>query len=156
MFVFRVSRKSIFSDLNNLEVVTIRFCFQREERAISNSRIISVTETETTFTARARKPGEPRREITLDNKELIRRFLMHVLPEGFQKIRYYGFLNNRMKSKNLKLIFRLQGYQKFKRRYTDLSIEELLKTVWDFDIRICPECGTPSMRPLGRSYVPLC
>lgn len=124
--------------------------------AISNSRIISVTETETTFAARGRKFGEARREITLNNKEFIRRFLMHVLPEGFQKIRYYGFLNNRMKSENLKLIFKLQGYQKFKRRFTDLSIEELLKTVWDFDIRICPECGNLSMRPLGRSYVQLC
>ena len=124
--------------------------------AISNSRIISVTKTETTFTARGKKSGEPRREITLNNKEFIRRFLMHVLPEGFQKIRYYGFLNNRMKSKNLKLIFKLQGYQKIRRRYTDLSIEDLLKTVWDFDIRICPECGNRSMHPLGRSYVPLC
>ena len=124
--------------------------------AISNSRIISVTETATTFAARGRKSGEARREITLNNKEFIRRFLMHVLPEGFQKIRYYGFLNNRMKSKNLKLIFKIQGYQKFKRRYTDLSIEELLKTVWDLDIRICPECGNCSMRPLGRSYIPLC
>lgn len=34
--------------------------------------------------------------------------MMHVLPPGFQKIRYYGFLNNRSKKKNLKLIFRLQ------------------------------------------------
>ena len=77
---------------------------------------------------------------------------MHVLPSGFQKIRYYGFLNNRMKTKNLKLIFRLQGYQKFKRRYTDLSIAELLKAVWNFDIRICPECGCISMKQAGRTY----
>ncbi len=43
--------------------------------AISNSRIISVTDTYTTFTARGRKPGEPRRTITLSNEEFIRRFL---------------------------------------------------------------------------------
>ena len=62
------------------------------------------------------------------------------------------FLNNRMKSKNLKLIFKLQGYQKFKRKYTDLSIAELLKAVWNYDIRICPECGCASMEQLARTY----
>ena len=67
--------------------------------AISNSRILSVTETETSFTARGRLPGEPCRTVTLKNEEFIRRFLIHVLPSGFQKIRYYGFRNNRMKSK---------------------------------------------------------
>lgn len=120
--------------------------------AISNNRVLSVTQEETTFTARGIKPGEPKREITIPNSEFIRRFLMHVLPSGFQKIRYYGFLNNRMKTKNLKLIFRLQGYQKFKRKYMDLSIAELLKAVWDFDIRICPECGCVSMKQAGRAY----
>jgi len=67
--------------------------------AISNGRIISVNETEVTFSARGKKPGEPRRTITLSNEEFIRRYLMHVLPSGFQKIRYYGFLNNRKKLK---------------------------------------------------------
>ena len=81
--------------------------------AISNSRILSVTDSETTFSARAKNPGGHRRQISLKNEEFIRRFLMHVLPHGFQRIRYYGFLNNRMKSKNLKLIFKLQGYQRF-------------------------------------------
>lgn len=118
--------------------------------AISNSRILSVTETHTTFSARGRKPGEPKRQITIRNQEFIRRFLMHVLPSGFHKIRYYGFLNNRMKSRNLKQIFTLQGYQKFRKRYTGLSMEELLRAVWHFDIRICPECGHDTMKQLGR------
>lgn len=78
-------------------------------------------------------------------------FLMHVLPSGFQKIRYYGFLNNRMKAQNLKLIFKLQGYQRFKRRYSGLSMAELLKAVWNFDVCFCPECGCISMKPLGRT-----
>ena len=95
--------------------------------AISNSRIISVMDTHTTFSARGRKPGDSRRTITLGNEEFIRRFLMHVLPTGFQKVRYYGFLNNRMKSKNLKLIFKLQGYQKFKQRYAGIGMRELFK-----------------------------
>jgi hypothetical protein len=118
--------------------------------AISNSRILSVSESSVTFSARGRKPGDPKRSITLDNQEFIRRYLMHVLPSGFQKIRYYGFLNNRMKSKNLKVMFKLQGYQKFKRRYQGLTMQELLKAVWDFDIRACTECGCIGMRPLGR------
>ena len=122
--------------------------------AISNRRIISVDRQNTIFSARGKKPGEARRTITLANSEFIRRYLMHVLPSGFQKIRYYGFLNNRMKSVNLKLIFKLQGYQKFRQRYAGMSMTELLKAVWKFDICLCPECRHASMRPLGRRYVP--
>ena len=120
--------------------------------AISNSRIMDVTDKKVTFSARGRKPGEPRRIITLDNTEFIRRYLMHVLPAGFQKVRYYGFLNNRSKSKNLKLIFTIQGYQRFRARYTGLSMAELIKAVWKTDICICPECGCHRMRSIGRTY----
>lgn len=77
---------------------------------------------------------------------------MHVLPDGFQKIRYYGFLNNRYKSKNLKLIFTLQGHQRFHVRYTGLSMAELLKAVWKVDICICPECGCQRMQHIGKTY----
>ncbi len=108
------------------------------------------------FSARSKKPGGPKRTITLKNEEFIRRFLMHVLPPGFQKIRYYGFLNNRMKSKNLKLIFKLQGGQKFKRRYAGLSMPELLKAVWDFDISVCPECGCMNMKLMGKTRADTC
>ena len=122
--------------------------------AISNNRSLSVTETEVTFSARGKKPGDPKREITISHEEFIRRFLMHVLPAGFQKIRYYGFLNNRMKSRNLKVIFRIQGGQRFRKRYAGLSMAELLKAVWNIDLSICPECGCASMQQLGRSYAP--
>lgn len=120
--------------------------------AISNSRILSVSDGTITFSARGKKPGEPKRQITLDHTEFIRRYLMHVLPSGFQKIRYYGFLNNRYKTRNLKLIFKLQGRQRFKANYTNLSMAELLKAVWNLDIHICPECGCCSMRHIGRTY----
>ena len=119
--------------------------------AITNTRIQSVTESQVTFSARDYRSGETK-AITLENVEFIRRFLMHVLPSGFQKIRYYGFLNNRTKTKNLKIIFRLQGYQKFKQRYVGLSTAELLKAVWNYDIHVCPACGCSSMTHLGRSY----
>lgn len=120
--------------------------------AISNYRILSVNNTEVSFSARGKKPGEPRRIITISNEEFIRRFLMHVLPSGFQKIRYYGFLNNRMKSTNLKLIFTLQGHQRFKARYTGMSIAELLKELWDVNIHICPVCGCCHMHNAGGIY----
>ena len=122
--------------------------------AISNSRILSVTEDQVSFSARGKKPGDPRRTVTLSHEGFMRRYLMHVLPDGFQKIRYYGFLNNRGKSKNLKLIFTLQGHQRFKARYTGLSIAELIKAVWKTDICICPKCGCCGMQNIGRTYGP--
>ncbi len=120
--------------------------------AISNSRILSVSEDTVTFSARGKKPDEPKRQITLSHTEFIRRYLMHVLPSGFQKIRYYGFLNNRYKTRNLKRIFKLQGHQRFKARYTGLSMTDLLKTIWNLDIHTCPECGCCSMQHIGKTY----
>ena len=122
--------------------------------AISNSRILELTEDKVTFSARGIKPGEPKRQITLQHTEFIRRYLMHVLPAGFQKIRYYGFLNNRMKSHNLKVICKIQGGLRFRQRYAGMSMAQLLQAVWNFDTCICPECGHSSMKPLGRSHVP--
>ena len=122
--------------------------------AISNRRILSVTDTLVTFSARGKNPGEPRRTVSLKNTEFIRRYLMHVLPSGFQKIRYYGFLNNRYKSENLRLIFTLQGHQRFKSRYIGLSIAELLKAVWKVDVSVCHVCGCCNMKYLGRIHAP--
>ena len=120
--------------------------------AVSNSRILSVSDDKVTFSARGKKPGDPKRLISLEHTEFIRRYLMHVLPSGFQKIRYYGFLNNRYKTRNLKLIFKLQGHQRFKAKYINLSMAELLKAVWNLNIHVCPECGCCSMQYLGRTY----
>lgn len=97
--------------------------------------------------ARGKKPGDPKRVITLDNHEFIRRFLLLVLPPGFQKIRCYGFLNNRMRKKKLKLIFKLQGHQSFKRKYAGMSMSELLKAVWKVDV-----CRCSAMKQLGKTY----
>ena len=66
-----------------------RYVFQV---AISDYRIVKVEAGKVTF--RYRKPGSTRdRRMTLDAMEFIRRFLQHVLPTGFMKVRYYGFLN---------------------------------------------------------------
>ncbi|WP_242997772.1 hypothetical protein [Enterocloster clostridioformis] len=59
-----------------------------------------------------------------------------------------------MKYKNLKVIFKLQNGQRFKQRYAGMSLAELLKAVWNFDICVCPECGHTAMKQLGRCHVP--
>lgn len=119
--------------------------------AISNYRIIEATEEDVIFSARGLKKGDPRREITLTREEFIRRFLMHVLPKGFQKIRYFGFLSNRKKKKKLALIFKLQNGQRFKAKYTDMTVAEMLKALFGTDIKCCPECAcVDSMRMIRK------
>ena len=60
--------------------------------AISNSRIVGLKDRTVTFTYR--KPGSARlRTTNLDAIEFIRRFLQHVLPDGFMKVRHFGFLH---------------------------------------------------------------
>ena len=116
-----------------------------------NARIKTVTNTDTTFTAKDYKTGKSK-EITVSNKEFIRQFLMHVLPSGFQKIHYYGFLNNRSKKKNLELISKLTGKELFKSLYINMKLEERLLSLWNIDVRMCKKCGCSGMRPSGRVY----
>jgi len=60
--------------------------------AISNQRLVGLTDHTVTFTYR--KPGSSRpRTTTLDAMEFLRRFLQHVLPDGFMKVRHFGFLH---------------------------------------------------------------
>jgi len=60
--------------------------------AISNNRIVSWDEHSVTFTYKDKEAGKWKK-MTLDAMEFIRRFLQHVLPTGFMKIRHFGFLN---------------------------------------------------------------
>lgn len=94
-------------------LTAMRFCpnvlwtFYLSHRiAITNSRIVSVTENEVSFRAKDYRSGD-KILVRITPVEFIRRLKMHVLPAGFQKIRYYGFLNNRRKKKNLHIIFRI-------------------------------------------------
>lgn len=119
--------------------------------AITNSRIISVSDRKVSFWAKDYRTGE-KIIVDVSPDEFIRRLMMHVLPDGFQKIRYYGFLNNRNKKKNLSIIFRIQGHQKFTSKFTGASVSEIMKSVWNYDINICPCCGKSSMRHAGRTF----
>jgi len=116
--------------------------------AISNSRIISVTDEGVTFSAKDYRDNSTK-TLTISGVEFIRRFLMHVLPKGFQKIRYTGFLNNRFKSKNLTIISRITGRLFQKRRLAGLKIAEIIALLWKVDIRSCPICHNGSLRQLG-------
>jgi hypothetical protein len=120
--------------------------------AISNSRIISVSDEGVTFSAKDYRDGSTT-TVTLPGVEFIRRFLLHVLPKGFQKIRYCGFLNNRFKFRNLKAISRITGKLLSKPRLAGLSMAELVLTLWGANIRTCPVCNAVALKPLGSYHM---
>ncbi|MGN0908485.1 MAG: IS91 family transposase [Succinivibrio sp.] len=69
--------------------------------AISNSRIVSIDGGKVRFKYRDNKDGDREKECSVDALEFIRRFLMHVLPKGFAKIRHYGILASRGKNERI-------------------------------------------------------
>ena len=77
--------------------------------AISNNRIIAIEEGKVSFQYRDRKAKNKLRRMTLRAEEFIRRFLLHVLPESFVRIRHYGILANRTKKEELGCCRRLLG-----------------------------------------------
>ena len=108
--------------------------------AIGNNRIRQVTDDEVTFTVRG-EDGTQSEERTLSIEDFVGRYLMHVLPSGFQKIRYYGFLANGCRKKKLALIFELQGRQQFLHRYKEPKESEVLRVEFHVDLDVCPQCG---------------
>lgn len=106
--------------------------------AISNHRILSMNEGVVTFSYRDYKDGSKKKTMQLAVNEFIRRFLLHVLPSGFRKIRHYGFLAPAAKMKKLKLCRKLLGV-KFTPS-TPLSTRELLQKLTGRDIAVCPIC----------------
>jgi hypothetical protein len=77
--------------------------------AIANHRLLSMDDGKVRFTYRDYKHGRRRRTMTLDALEFLRRFFLHVLPHGFVRIRYYGFLANRHRAEKLQLCRALFG-----------------------------------------------
>lgn len=69
--------------------------------AISNNRLLSIDDGKVCFRWKDYRNHNRVRTMTLTAEEFIRRFLLHVLPEGFQRIRYYGFLCNRYREHKL-------------------------------------------------------
>lgn len=71
--------------------------------AISNGRLLSLENAQVTFRWRDSKDRNRIKSMTLESTEFIRRFLLHILPSGFVKIRHFGFLSNRRRSAALVL-----------------------------------------------------
>lgn len=69
--------------------------------AISNNRLLDIEEGKVTFRWKDYRDGNAQKAMTLAATEFIRRFLLHVLPPGLQRIRYYGFLGNRYRQDKL-------------------------------------------------------
>jgi hypothetical protein len=110
--------------------------------AISNDRIVDMQSDGVTFKYRDRDENDKIKYMTLDAFEFIRRFLLHVLPDGFMKVRHYGLLSNRNRKKKLELCKALLGV-----RFEETgsgekeSWEDLLLRLTGIDPRICPTCG---------------
>jgi len=118
--------------------------------AISESRIISCKDGNVTFKWRDYKDGGKNKVMSLNATEFIRRFMMHVLPKGFSKIRHFGLLASRDKARRIALCQKLT-----KSRYSchnTLSNHELLSTILGKDYNLCPECKTGKLSRASPSY----
>ncbi len=111
--------------------------------ALSNNRILAVTETaegpHVTFSYRDRKHGDCARTMTLHADEFIRRFLLHVLPNGFMRIRHFGFLANRSRKQKLdrcRVLLNLESPTTTTRK----SARQLMLEVTGCDLSRCPTC----------------
>lgn len=116
--------------------------------AISNSRIVKVENNRVFFRWKDYKDGSKIKVMSLDVNEFIRRFLLHVLPSGFIKIRYYGIIANRNKKTKLILCQKLTNVLN-NPSYTKLTKIELLMKVTKGNAFLCPCCNTNNLKRLG-------
>jgi len=108
--------------------------------AISNNRIIAIDNGSVTFTYRNRQRDDEIEEMTLDAHEFIRRFLLHVLPKGLIKIRYFGFLSHTNKNKEVPLIRELIDPNATLPEKMKETIYEMMLRLTGIDITCCPVC----------------
>jgi hypothetical protein len=115
--------------------------------AISNYRIQTMEDGKVSFKWRDYRDNNREKVMTLDAFEFIRRFLLHVLPKGYCKIRYYGLLSNRHKSSKLKRSKEVLCVCKHEEAAAEPSLDwaDLIFQLTGKDPRICPECGQGRM-----------
>lgn len=121
--------------------------------AISDHRIISCESDQVRFKYRDRRDNNRCKVASLSTDGFITRFLLHVLPNGFRRVRHYGYLANRNKRRDIARCRELLGVRKHV-----VDEEEQPKTVADWmlfitglDVTCCPSCGGP----LSRESLPL-
>jgi hypothetical protein len=105
--------------------------------AIANSRLVRADDTSVTFRWKDYRQGNASRDMTIQAHEFIRRFLLHCLPDGFHRIRHYGFLANGIRRARLTQIRRLLA---------DMPNEPAASAKprtprRPFDPSVCPCCG---------------
>lgn len=113
--------------------------------AISNNRIICMDNGRITFTYRDRQKDNEIKKMTLDSDEFIRRFLLHVLPKGLMKIRYFGFLARTNKKQQIPLIRKLIDPEATLPEKSKESINEMMLRLTGIDITCCPQCKKGKM-----------
>ena len=105
--------------------------------AISNHRLISFADGKVTFRWRDSAHNNEHKLMTLSLDEFLRRFLLHLLPKGFVRIRNFGFLANRKRATTLQLSFQLLGGTP--------QTEQQASTAGPSDLWSCPRCGGQMM-----------
>lgn len=127
---------------------TIKYLGEYTHRiAISNSRIVAITEEEVTYLVKDYNEEGKWKEKTIGGEEFIRRFLMHVPPKRYVRIRHYGLLANRNKGKNLVICRNLIGCKKYLSKLKGLDIADLMKELYQVDIEKCKGCGGRMVNP---------
>ena len=122
--------------------------------AITNNRIIAIDNGRVTFKYRDRSDDNKEKELTISAHQFIRRFLLHVLPRGFTKIRYYGFLAHANKKTCIELIRMLINATTAYVQKLVESAQEMMLRLAGIDIGCCPQCGKGKLvylRPIARS-----
>ena len=113
--------------------------------ALSNDRILNVQNGLVTLSYRDRKDGDRKKALPLEAHEFIRRFLLHVLPEGFMRVRHFGFLANRSKKQALTQCRKLLGTNPASLQSPSESARDLLLRITGIDLSRCPSCHNGTM-----------
>lgn len=113
--------------------------------AIGNQRLVSLSDAAVRFRWRDYAHDNATKVMTLTPAEFIRRFLLHVLPTGFMRIRHYGWLANRSKRERISRL-RLLLDQPEPPKPEPESVAAFLLRVCHLDITRCPQCGAQGLR----------
>jgi hypothetical protein len=126
--------------------------------AISNNRIVKFEDGYVTFKWRDYKDSNKQKLMKLTAEEFIRRFLMHILPNKFVKIRHYGILSNRNRNLKLKKCKALTGSLSLKSESSNekLTAAELFLKLTGKDINQCPCCKIGKMVGKDRLIPRIC
>ncbi|MGH7929141.1 MAG: IS91 family transposase [Candidatus Binatia bacterium] len=117
--------------------------------ALSNDRILGIENSQVTLSYRDRKDGDRKKTLPIEAQEFIRRFLLHVLPDGFMRIRHFGFLANRSKKQALAQCRKLLKLDPALPEILKQSAKDLLLKLSGVDLSRCPRCHEGTMMPVG-------